>query len=641
MSVRPREIALVLGTAGHIDHGKTTLIRAVTDIDCDRLGEEKRRGITIELGFAPLTLPDGTVVSVVDVPGHERFIRQMVAGASGIDAVLLVVAADEGVMPQTREHLDILSLLGVADGIVAISKADLVDEELLEMALEDVRETVKGTFLEGRAVVPVSGVTGLGVDDLTGEVAALVERVRPRDRSGALFLPIDRAFPISGFGTVITGTAHRGTIREGEALEIQPSEQKTRVRGVQVHGHSVSEGYAGQRIAVNLAGVALDRLHRGDVLCSPDVFSPTSCIDVWLHILTSAPETVYHWQRVRVHIGTADVLARLSLPEGRTIAPGESGPAQLVLEERVVASLRQRFVVRFYSPLITIGGGEVLYPYGRKPRGRRRREELSGTLRELEEAPDKGEMFRSFLRSEGILSVDEARRLLQETAEAVDGLAEELEGKGALTVLPLQGTRLFLDAGESDRLSRSLLQRLEAFHEAHPQLAGMPVDEAVQKAFSGRASRAGREILADFARRGVVAVDDGRVRVPGFVPRDTARYDALLDRLDELALRQAWQLPSIEEVRKDFGLDEAEMGLLVELGKQRERLAVLGGGLLLTEGMKQKTLELLQGMGKEISLGDVRDATGSTRKYVLPLLEYLDAQGYTRRVGNVRVLRKR
>ena len=274
-----REISLVLGTAGHIDHGKTTLVKALTGVDCDRLREEKKRGITIELGFAPLKLNDGRIVSIVDVPGHERFIRQMVAGASGIDAVLLVIAADEGVMPQTREHLEILQLLGVRDGLVAVTKTDGVDEEFLELVLEDIKEFLAGTFLEKKAIVPVSAFSGLNLDNLLKELAHLVNRVPVRSRKGPFFLPVDRAFPVAGFGTVVTGTGYRGELSVGQEGVILPSRKEGRIRSLQVHGSAVQTAWAGQRMAVSLSGVSAEDLGRGDVLCEKGIYAPTACFE--------------------------------------------------------------------------------------------------------------------------------------------------------------------------------------------------------------------------------------------------------------------------------------------------------------------------------------------------------------------------
>ncbi len=291
------EISLVIGTAGHIDHGKTALINALTGINCDRLLEEKRRGITIELGFAPLKLDDGRIISVIDVPGHEKFIRQMVAGASGIDAALLVVAADESIMPQTREHLAIMELLGVHEGLIAVTKIDRIQDEpgLLDLVIDDVKEFARGTFLENKAIIPVSSITGENLDLLRNEIKSLIDRVKVRPRSGAFFLPVDRAFVISGFGTVITGTAYHGTARPGDKIEVLPSGREGRIRTLQVHSQSVNEAFAGQRVAANLAGIDIDEITRGDVVCQKGIFKSTKCFEAIIKILDSAKESLKHY----------------------------------------------------------------------------------------------------------------------------------------------------------------------------------------------------------------------------------------------------------------------------------------------------------------------------------------------------------
>ncbi|MBQ9628270.1 MAG: selenocysteine-specific translation elongation factor, partial [Synergistaceae bacterium] len=413
-----REISLVLGTAGHIDHGKTALINALTGINCDRLIEEKRRGITIELGFAPITLEDGRVVSVIDVPGHEKFIRQMVAGASGIDAALLVIAADESVMPQTREHLAIMNLLGVHEGLIAITKIDRIagEEGMLELVIDDVKEFVKGTFLEGKPIVPVSSVTGENLDELRREITALIDRVKTRPVSGAFFLPVDRAFVISGFGTVVTGTAYHGTAHPSDRIEVLPSGREGRIRTLQVHGKNVESAFAGQRVAANLAGIDIDEISRGDVVCHKGIFRATRCFEAMIKLMPEVREPLKHWQRVHVCTGTSEVLARVSLLRSKQIEPGDEEPAQLVLEEPVVCTYGQRFILRFYSPLITIGGGEIIFPYSYKPRGAASRAKILERILRLKEAGrDSESRFEYLINEAGSISRSESLQLIQDT----------------------------------------------------------------------------------------------------------------------------------------------------------------------------------------------------------------------------------
>ncbi|HWR97596.1 MAG TPA: selenocysteine-specific translation elongation factor, partial [Candidatus Methanoperedens sp.] len=351
---------LIIGTAGHIDHGKTTLVRALTGIDTDRLKEEKERGITIELGFAHLDLPGLPPAGIVDVPGHEKFVHHMVAGAAGIDLVLLVVAADEGIMPQTREHLDICRLLGVTQGIVVLTKADLVEAEWLALVSQDVTAYLAGSFLEGAPLVPVSSTTGRGIPELRAAIAARLATVPPRAASGLPRLPIDRVFTMKGFGTVVTGTLVAGRLDVGDAVEVLPARVESRIRGIQVYGAAVESARAGQRTAINLPGVEKAAIERGNVLTRPGLLEPSYLMDARLSYLRSASRPLANRTRVRLHLGTSEILARVILLGRAELAPGEEAMVQLRLEAPGVALPRDRFVIRGYSPVVTLGGGELV-----------------------------------------------------------------------------------------------------------------------------------------------------------------------------------------------------------------------------------------------------------------------------------------
>src|SRR5262245_6724443 len=351
---------VVMGTAGHIDHGKTQLIKALTGVDTDRLKEEKERGITIDLGFAHFTCDDGTEVGVIDVPGHERFVRNMLAGVGGIDLVMLVIAADEGVMPQTREHLAICQLLRIKDGLVALTKVDLVDEDWLALVIEDSREFLKGTFLESKPIVGVSAKTGQGLDALKAALGTLAARVPPKHVEGKFRLPIDRVFTIRGFGTVVTGTLFSGSIRVEDRVEIYRKGIQAKVRGLQVHNESVAEAVAGQRTAINLQGIEKVELARGDVLGRPGEFAPTFMLDAVLQHLPDAPRPLRHRSRLRLHLGTSEIMGRVILLDRDELAAGEQAYVQFRLEVPAIALPRDRFVIRSYSPVQTIGGGMLL-----------------------------------------------------------------------------------------------------------------------------------------------------------------------------------------------------------------------------------------------------------------------------------------
>lgn len=634
-----REIALVIGTAGHIDHGKTTLVGALTGVDCDRLMEEKKRGITIELGFAPLHLKDGRVVSIIDVPGHERFIRQMVAGASGIDAVMLIVAADESVMPQTREHLAILELLGVREGLVVITKADRVEPGMLELVEEDVRDFTKGTFLDGKKVISVSAVSGQNIDELLKELASLVDRVRPRPRKGALFLPIDRAFPIAGFGTIITGTAYRGIARTGDEVEIFPAGKEGKIRSLQVHGRTVGEAWAGQRVAANLSGIPVDELSRGDVVCRRGVYANTRCFDAILKVLPSATEPLKHWQRVRVYIGTSDVLARVSLLETRQILPGEEAPAQMVIEEDIVCTAEQRFIIRFYSPLVTIGGGRVIFPYAHKPRGAAVRKLSAERINALSKVTSAEERFTLLVNQAGMLDFDRASVATQEEPSELSVIASRVLRNGAL--VELKGDRpVYVSHACLEDLSSEVQNALRGYHEAYASEAGMPFDALTRAALKTMDPKVARSLVTFLADRNTLVIEENGVRMPDFVPRDDEAFRKNSEALFAYCRRKAFQPPTLEEAKTDLKMDPRVFSLLLQSLKNSRRLVLLSGEYLLTDEVENLVLEVLQKIEGDVTLAAVRDATDSSRKFILPVLEYFDSKGYTRRVGDVRVVRK-
>jgi len=634
-----REIPLVLGTAGHIDHGKTTLVRALTGVDCDRLDEEKRRGITIELGFAALELADGKTISIVDVPGHEKFIRQMVAGAAGIDAVLLVVAADEGVMPQTREHLEILDLLGIRKGLVALTKIDRVDQELLELATEDVKNLLAGTFLEKAPFVPVSAQDGTGIKELLEEIQKMALGLEPRSSEGPFFLPIDRAFPISGFGTVVTGTAYAGAVKVGDEVQILPSGNLVRVRSLEVHEQGVAEAFAGQRTAVNLSGVAFKDVHRGDVLCTPSLFRPTRCLDVSIRALKDNVEPLKHWQRVRLHIGTSDILARVSFFDpGEKVFPGESSFGQLVLEEPMSATFNQGFVIRSYSPLETIGGGRVLFPYAWKPRNRKRKSDYLFMLEELSNSEEPRDRLMSILQTLEIIPLEEACGILQVLPEEIRKIAAEEDKARSLSLLKL-GPAWLVSRERMDREWEAFSRELALFHETEPHLGGMTMEEALSRVFPGEDTRVAKAAIVVFQEKGLLATSESRVGLAGFIPQDESRFEKEITRILDLCKLRGFEMPTLGEALTATGLSNDNFSLLIKQLRENGKIHVLGGDLLLSEEVMSRGIQILRKCPGDITLAAFRDLSGSSRKYALPFLEFMDAAGVTRRVGEKRVLR--
>ncbi len=635
-----QEISLVVGTAGHIDHGKTELVKAMTGIDCDRLLEEKKRGITIELGFAPLVLPSERVVSLVDVPGHDRFIRQMVSGASGVDAVLLVVAADEGVMPQTREHLDILCLLGIQHGVIAITKKDLVDEETISSVEEDVRTLVAGTFLEGAPILSVSAVTGEGVESLKDEMDCLVDRAKPRERGGAYFMPIDRTFPVAGFGTVVTGTSYKGTVSPGDEVEVLPSGLKSRVRSVQVHSRNVKAAFAGQRVAMCLNDLDLDEIKRGDVVCATNVYKATSCLDVMVKLLPSAPEPLVHWQRVRLHIGTTDVLARISMLDGKNLQPGRAAPVQLVLEEPIVATIGQRFIIRFYSPLRTIGGGEVLIPYASRPTGKKHREAERDRIIVHSRAKNREERITAILDISGCLSVKDLTVQVQERRQDLLPVLASLQEQGKLIHIQV-GDGLVFSSEKYGSKVEELRKALGEFHDEFPHQNGLAPEALINKVFAEAERKSGRVILSRATEQGHFKFIGDVLALPNFNPVENTAYLENRKKLMKYCAGCGFQLPVIDELPNHLSMTKSAFSGLLDQMKKNNEIAILDSQFVLSLELLNPLLKKLQEISGGFTLAQVRDLTGSSRKFVLPILEYLDGRGITRRVGEKRILLKK
>lgn len=636
----PVETTVVFGTAGHIDHGKTTLVKALSGVDCDRLVEEKKRGITIELGFAPLALPSGRIISIIDVPGHERFIRQMVAGAAGIDAVIFVVAADEGVMPQSREHLEILSLLGIKEGLVVLTKADMVDEEMLELAREDVKDLVRGTFLEGKPIIAVSAVTGLNLDILLKQIDAILENISPRDTKGPFFMPIDRSFPIAGFGTVVTGTVYKGKVSVGDAVDVLPLDKSSKVRSIQVHGKSVKQALAGQRSALNLPDVRSAELKRGDVACSKGLFKSTQCLDVRLMLLSSAQEPLRHWQEVHFHMGTSESMARVALLNDARITPGNEALAQVVLYEPVVALIGQRFVIRAYTPLRTIGGGEVLFPYDKKPKGKKARNELTVFLNKLTQAQSFDERIKAIIDRFGLLSLEDALTLIQQTSGQLESSLRLMAERSEVLLVESGDQPLVMSSAYFDTLKEDLYNILTKYHDENPHMSGMKALDLISALGLSLTKKQSQELMRLLASRGLIEIDGEMVRLPGASPKvseDTLRdKEILLDYCN----KRGFQFPTIEEAMSELKLDKVKLDRIINIARQNGELRLIGGEFLLSRNIEEKALEILRSL-PEITIASLRDAANASRKYILPLLEDFDARGITRRVGDKRILLKK
>lgn len=595
--------------------------------------------MTIELGFAPLDLPSGKTISIIDVPGHEKFIKQMVAGAAGIDAVMLVIAADDGVMPQTREHLEILTLLGIRNGIAVINKIDLVDEEVLELAKDEIYSLTAGTFLEGKPLIPVSAITGEGIPHLLSEIEEMVLSAKQRDRSGAFFMPVDRAFHISGFGTVLTGTAIKGSVSEGDDVQIMPSGLVSKVRSLQVHSENVESAYAGQRVAINISGTSLDKVKRGDALTAAESYLATGCVDVQVKVLNSFSEPVEHWQRLRLHVGTTDTIVRISLLDRERILPGESAPAQLLPEEEITVSHDAHFILRTYSPLRTIAGGRVLLPAGERPKTKISKASLIAFLNKVSETENEKDQFAALLDYRGILKVREALLLLGTDRSHLESIVSSLEAKGRMATIKT-GETTYISSKKISFLKESIGTELKKFHGEHPERKGMEIEE-VSKSLMISDVRFVKELLRIFTRDEWLVLDQDRYRLSEFEPFDEAKFFSEVLKLRELAITAGYSMLSIEEARSALGISEKEMTRMITYLKERKDLSIIGEGYLLFSTLEEDLKKKISGIDGEITLAGVRDITNSSRKYILPLLEYFDSKGVTRRVGDRRLLLKR
>ena len=633
-----------IGTAGHIDHGKSTLVKALTGIDPDRLAEEKARGMTIDLGFAWLTLPGGREVSIVDVPGHEGFIKNMLAGVGGIDAALLVIAADEGVMPQTREHLAILDLLRVRRGVVALTKADLVDEEWIELVKEDVAEHLKPTTLAGAAILPVSAYTGQGLPELVAELERILDAEEERQNIARPRLPIDRVFSMTGFGTVVTGTLLDGSLRTGHEVVVQPRGVRSRIRSMQTHRHSVDLAYPGSRVALNLANVSRTDLQRGDVVALPGQFQQTMLIDVRLSMLRDAAQSLAHNTQVDFYVGSQEVPASARLLDVDEVRPGQSAWAQLRLSRPAIMAKRDRFILRIPSPSMTVGGGEIVDVH---PRFHRRHQaDVLLSLEMLERgSPDELVLAALDRRKERGAKhslpgyeLAEIAKLSNMGQDVTQQTLESLLVEGRVKRL---GTLWFAQS-VWEALREETHRLLGGQHRQYPLRSGLSKEE--WRSRLGLPAKMAAEVLAALQKEGQVAEAlgimggaGGYIRLPDFQPTFTPAQQQQVERLLQQFREHPFLPPGRAEAEELLGGEVLgaliEQGLLVKVGGASDAM------LLLRESYEEAVRKLLAYMREHgtMTAAEARDVLGTTRKYILPLLEHLDERRITRRIGDERV----
>lgn len=624
----------VVGTAGHIDHGKSALVKALTGIDPDRLEEEQRRGMTIDLGFAHFDLPSGRRVGIVDVPGHERFVKNMLAGATGIDLVLLVIAADEGVMPQTREHVDILRFLSVRQGIIALNKVDLVsDPSWLGLVKDDVRALVVGTPLENAPIVEVSAKTGQGIPVLAETMDRMLTDVVARDAIAPARLPIDRAFVIAGFGLIVTGTLWSGRIAPGDVLEVLPQGRKVRVRGVQSHGQTVSEGVAGSRVAVNLVGIEKDEVARGNALCSPGSFRPSDLIDVRVRLLASVPP-VPHRARIRLHLGSDEAIGRLMLLDRTRVDSGNEATAQIRLDGPVVAAAGDLFVIRRYSPMTTIGGGEVIDAH---PPVRKRSAASVAAIEQISAAgiPQRVEVAVQDAGRRGS-TVEDLAKDLSVGRTQVDASLADLVHNGR--VLVARG-RLY-HRNVADDLAAAILREVDAHHAMASWRVGIPREELKAKTFGTGDDRFYADLLAELITSGKIEETRDFVRRPGFSPPTDVKATEMRAQIVRILQEGRFAPPGAGEIAKQVGMSGTFDRVFRALQDEGEVVEV-GSGIFFhreaLEEIKQTVVDEIKRQGN-ISVATLRDSLGTSRKYALTVLEYFDSTKLTRRIGDARVL---
>jgi len=633
---------IILGTAGHVDHGKTSLVKALTGVDTDRLKEEKERGITIELGFASLPLKNGDALGVVDVPGHEKFVKNMVAGATGIDMVLLVIAADEGVMPQTSEHLDICTLLGIKSGIIALTKIDLVDADWLSLVQDDVRQFMKSTFLDGAPIIPVSVVSGAGLPELTAAIEELALQIGKRRDSGLFRIPVDRVFTMKGFGSVVTGTLVSGCVNVGDTVEVLPQHIHAKVRGIQVHNEVREAAEAGQRTAINLQGVERAALQRGDVVAHPGIFEPSQRLDVHLEYLKGAGRTLKNRALVRFHTGTNEIMARVILLDREELQPGQDVHAQLLLEEPVVAMGRDRFVIRSYSPIRTVGGGEILDPDAVKQK--KAKERFAVELETLRTGTD-AERTAVILGRAGVQGLTSSRLAVRTGIPLGDlpRVLKDMAEKKAIIRIDREETRI-VSFPAYQGLKEDLLREIGLYHQRFPLKEGVPKEELRTTAGQEIETKLFNMALKELENEKKILADREHVRL-------SAHRVDLKGNLGDLGGR-------IETIYRDAALSPPSVKDILETlkGKKAEIMSVLG--VLLNEGVLVKVTEELYFHSEPMNrlkedytaalLRDgkatpatFKDLTGLSRKYIIPLMEYFDATKLTIRVGDHRTLRER
>jgi len=622
----------VIGTAGHVDHGKSTLIKALTGINPDRLKAEQDREMSIELGFAWLTLPNGEEIGIVDVPGHRDFIENMLAGVGGIDAVLFVVAADEGVMPQTREHLAIIDLLQIPIGLVALTKIDLVDDpDWLDLVESDLKSTLANTVLADAPIIRVSARTGEGLPTLIDALQSILAEQPHRTDLGRPRLPVDRVFTLPGFGTIVTGTLMDGQLAVGDSVEVLPAHIEGRIRSLQTHKQSEEKALPGGRTAVNLSGVSVDKINRGDVIAHPDTYQPTTMMDVWCSLIKDTDQSLKHNSEVKLFLGAAEVMARVRVLGVEELQPGKDAFLQLMLESPVVALRQDRFIIRRPSPAATIGGGQVVDPHPKRRHKRFNHERLK-TLENLLIGTPEEIILETVLKlgPNPLTEIIQASGLTDEVAKKA---AENLRVSGKL--IALSDNRLVIAADAAQRINSAILENLQSFHKQNPLRSGMPGEQL--KSQLKLKSTLFNALIDQLTASEQVEQLEAKLRIKGHRVVFTEKQQASINRLLQEYAKQPYSPPSykqsVDSIGEDLVTALIETGGLIQVGED----VLLQPDIY--DEMRNSVINHIQTQG-EITLGELRDKFQTSRKYAVAVLEYLDQTGVTIRRGDKRMLRR-
>lgn len=633
----------IIGTSGHIDHGKTTLIKALTGRETDRLEEEKERGISIELGFTYFDLPNGKRAGIVDVPGHEKFLKNMLAGVSGMDVVMLVIAADEGIMKQTKEHLDILRMLDIHEGIIVLTKIDMVDSDWLELITEDIKEYVKGTFLEKSPIIPVSSTKNIGIDKLVEVLTDMSEKINKKEEIGVPRLPVDRIFTIQGFGTVVTGTLLTGKFKVGDEIEIYPKSIKARIRSIQVHGVDALEAYAGQRVALNIANVKKSFIDRGDIIAHPNTFENTMMLDVKLNLLKDSPRIVENRTRLRLYLGSKEVLCRAILLDDEMLTPGDEGYVQLRLEEEIIARKGDKFVVRFYSPMETIGGGVIIEA---NPKKKKRFDETvieelfireQGSFTEVLE--NKIEDSKDYFISANELELKLSMKF-KDFSEDINKLVEADE----IYEFILSKERYYITKNNYNILNQNILKSLKEYHDKYPLRSGASKEEIRSKFLYKLPTKIVDIYLEDIQSKKLIEIKNENLSIYGYKAVYNGVSKDIYENINNTLLEGKFSPVNIYEIVESYNAKQRELveeivNTMIANGELSRVSETLVFHRHYYDEAEAKLIQYLN-ENQMITMAEFRDMLGTSRKYAVALLEDFDKKKLTLREGDARKLFK-